>query len=182
MAEKTTFIKLDRNILNWGWFRTTKVLHVFIWLMLKANVKDGHFEKDIVKRGSLVTSNARIATDCGLTVDNVRTALANLESTGEITRIIRNRYQLITIVNYEAYQTDITKTRYQIPSNPDVKSQPTAMSNPNNQRIKEYKNKRIKEDPPISPQGGTSPSGVIPEMYKDMNFQSYDEYERWRNQ
>lgn len=181
MAEKTTFIKLDRNILNWGWFRSTKILHVFIWLMLKANIKEGHFENDTVKRGSLVTSNARIAEECGLTIDNVRTALANLESTGEITRIIRNRYQLITVVNYDAYQSDVTKNRWQIPTDPEVKSQPTAMSNPNNQRKKEEKKERRKEDPP-TPQGGTSPSGVIPEMYRDMNFKSYDEYKRWRNQ
>lgn len=146
MADKSTYIKLDRNILQWRWFKNSKVLHVFMWLLIRANIKEGHFEKDIVPRGSVVSSNAHIAEACGLTIDNVRTALANLEETGEITRKIRNRYQLITIVKYDDYQSDITNLPCQIPSNPDVKSQSTAMSNPNNQRIKEGKKERKKEN------------------------------------
>lgn len=117
-----------------------------MWLLIRANIKEGHFEKDVVPRGSLVSSNAHIAESCGLTIDNVRTALANLEQTGEITRKIRNRYQLITIVKYDNYQSDIINSTGQIPTNPDVKSQATAMSNPNNQRKKEEKKERRKEN------------------------------------
>ena len=139
MADKTTYIKIDRNILSWGWYKNPKVLSVFIWLIIRANIKKSRFEKDTVPRGSLVTSNAHIAEECGLTIDNVRTALANLESTGEITRERRNKYQIITIVNYEAYQSGIIKSGYQIP----IKSQ----SNPEQVPIKsqQYKNIRIKE-------------------------------------
>ncbi len=177
MADKTTFIKIDRNIVNWGWFKSSKILHVFMWLLIKANIKEGHFQKDIINRGSLATSNAHIADGCGLTIDNVRTALANLESTGEITRTVRNHYQIITIVNYESYQSDITKSRRQIPSNPDGKSQATAIANPNNQRIKEYKNGK-KERSRSAPD---SPPGEIPELYRDQ-FATVEEYLAWRNQ
>lgn len=176
MADKTTFIKVDRNILNWGWFKDSKVFHVFMFLLLKANIKDGRFLQETVKRGSIVTSNAHISETCGMTIDSVRTALRHLEETGEIVRNTRNRYQLITIVNYDAYQSDLVKMTWQplgqIPTNPEVKSQQSK-----NKRKKEGKN-----NTPQPPTGGQSPSGVIPEMYKDMNFQSYDEYERWRNQ
>jgi hypothetical protein len=127
---------------------------------VKANIKEGHFEKETVKRGSLITSNAHIAEGCGLTIDNVRTALADLEETGEITRVIKNHYQIVTIVNYESYQADIIKKAYQIPSNPDGNSQATPMANPNNQRIKEYKNgkngkkeKNKEKTSPVSPDG-----------------------------
>lgn len=146
MADKSTFIKLDRNIINWGWFKNSKVLSVFIWLLIKANVKQGHFEKDIIKRGSLVTSNAHIAEGCGLTISNVRTALADMENTGEITRIIRNHYQIITIVNYESYQSAMPKTAVQLTTNLDSNSQATLMATRNNQRIKERKNKRREEE------------------------------------
>ena len=137
MADKTTFIKLDRNIIAWRWFTTPKILSVFIWLLVKANVKEGHFKTDTINRGSLVTSNAHIAEGCGITIDNARTALANLESTGEISREVRNHYQIITINNYESYQSAIPKTGYQIPSNPDSKSQANPKQIPT---IKEYKN------------------------------------------
>lgn len=140
MAEKSTYIKLDRNILEWRWFGDHKLFTVFIWLIIKANIKPANFQKDRIERGSVVTSNSHIAEGCRMTVDNVRTALANLESTGEITRIQRNHYQIITIVNYEYYQTGVAKQLGQIPSNPDSKSQPTAIADPNNIRIKEYNN------------------------------------------
>jgi len=198
MADKTTYIKLDRNIIRWGWFQSPKIVSVFIWLLVKANIKDGHFQKDVIHRGSLATSNAHIAEGCGLTVDNVRTALANLESTGEITRSLRNHYQIITIVNYESYQSDIIKSRYQIPSNPDGKSQATAMANPNNQRIKEYKNgkKEKNKEKHTSPSplngGGDVPKAMlmkppeegtyddIPEECREY-FKTYAEYWGFRH-
>lgn len=139
MADKTTFIKLDRNIINWRWFSSSKILSVFIWLIIKANIKEGHFQQDTIKRGSLATSNAHIAEGCGLTVSNVRTALADLESTGEISRVTRNHYQIITVNNYESYQSGISKTECPITSNLDGNSQATR----NNQINKEYKNGRI---------------------------------------
>lgn len=198
MADKTTYIKLDRNIIRWGWFQTPKILSVFIWLLAKANIKEGHFQKDVIHRGSLATSNAHIAEDCGITIDNVRTALANLESTGEISRIIRNHYQIITIVNYEKYQSDVIKSRYQIPSNPDGKSQATAIANPNNQRIKEYKNGKKEKNKEKSPSpsplngGGDVPNASklkpidqgtvddIPEEFRDF-CKTYAEYWGYRN-
>lgn len=152
MAEKTTFIKIDRNIIHWGWFKNPKVLSVFIWLLIRANIKRCRFEKDIIMRGSLVTSNAHIAEECGLTIDNVRTALASLEATGEITRQRRNRYQIITVVNYDQYQSDIRKTGHQIP----IKSQ----SSPNQiPTIKEYKNGEEYKNGNL-PLTGTFPCGA----------------------
>lgn len=133
LADKSTFIKLDRNIINWRWYGNPKVLSVFIWLIVKANIRKGNFEKDVIERGSLVTSNAHIAEGCNLTFQNVRTALANLEETGEIKRIQRNHYQIITIVNYESYQSDSRNSIGQLTSN----SQAT---NKQLTTIKEYKN------------------------------------------
>lgn len=167
MADKTTFIKIDRNILNWRWFRNPRILSVFIWLLLKANIKDGSFEKETIPRGSLVTSNAHIAEGCGLTISNVRTALENLESTGEIERTVKNHYQIITVKNYELYQSGISKSIGQLASNLDgnldSNSQATLIATRNNQRNKEYKewkegekrNGRSAPDAPSEPKRGT---------------------------
>ena len=194
MAEKTTFIKLDRNIINWRWFSNSKILSVFIWLIIKANIKEGHFQQDTIKRGSLATSNAHIAEGCGLTVSNVRTALADLESTGEISRVTRNHYQIITVNNYESYQSGISKTECPIASNLDGNSQATR----NNQRIKEYKNGKKEKNKEKSPSTSPLSGGVdvpyasrmkpmdegtvddIPDEYKDM-FSTYPDYWRFRN-
>lgn len=204
MADKTTFIKLDRNIVHWRWFQNPKILSVFIWLLIKANVKDGSFEKEVVHRGSLITSNAHIAEGCGLTISNVRTALANLEETGEIVRTVRNHYQFITIVNYESYQSDISKTRGQLASNLDGNLDGNSQATRNNQRIKELKNERKKEengsvfDSPIGkvnrgtdkfrnvshlilkPDEGTADD--IPARYRAMCNGDFATYVRYRNQ
>lgn len=189
MAEKTTFIKLDRNIIYWRWFKNPKILSVFLWLIIKANIKEGHFEKDKIERGSLATSNANIASGCGLTISNVRTALADLEGTGEIVRTSRNHYQIIKIVNYELYQTDRSKMIGQLASN----SQATR----NNIRIKEYKNgkkeknkEKIVTSPPVG--GGDSPKASrlkpigegtvndIPEELRDL-CPTYPDFVRYVN-
>ena len=204
MADKTTFIKIDRNIIHWRWFKSPKMLSVFLWLLIRANTKEGHFERDTIPRGSIATSNATIAEGCGITIDNVRTALANLEDTGEISRTARNHYQVIKIVNYEEYQEvhygAMANQLCQIPSNPDGKSQ----ANPNNIIIKEYNNKRI---PPKSPTGDLTPFGDlkrgtdefrnkshlllkpeegtaddIPEKYRELCGNDFAVYWRFRNQ
>ncbi len=99
-------IILCNDFVNWRWFSRSKILQVFLWLLMNANTKTEYYEKDEIKRGSLATNNAIIAEECWLTTQNVRTALMNLEHTGEIKRERRNHYQIITIVNYELYATD----------------------------------------------------------------------------
>lgn len=203
MADKSTFIKIDRNIIYWRWFKNPRILSVFIWLLIKANVKEGHFERDKIERGSLATSNAHIADGCGLTISNVRTALADLEETGEITRVIRNHYQVITVVNYESYQSAITKTEGQLAANRDGNSQATLMATRNNQRSKEGKKERKKEGGSLR---SDSPSGIpkrgtdefrskshiylqanegtvddIPTLYRKL-YDNFADYWRYRNQ
>lgn len=202
MADKTTFIKIDRNIVYWRWFTNPKILSVFLWLLIEANYKEGHFQKDIIKRGSLATSNAHIADKCGLTIQNVRTALASLEETGEITRESRNHYQIITVVNYDSYQLDRPK---QVDQNDDpyqfrsirtdsgTNKQLTTIKE-SNKGITSKKKKCKKESPSPSPLngGGDVPNAEklkpidegtvddIPEEYRDF-CETYPDYWRHRN-
>jgi len=96
-------IALTKDFLDFPWFHRPKTVHVFLYLLLMANVKTTYCGKDKIGRGSLVIKNWIIAQECGMTIQNVRTALHNLESTGEITRERRNKYQIITITDYDNY-------------------------------------------------------------------------------
>ena len=104
MAEQSTFIKLDRNIERWRWFKNKNTLIVFIWLLLNANVSDHEFEHEIIHRGEVATSLKTIGKSTGLTFQEVRTAILHLKTTGEITSRSCNRYQVISIANYNEYQ------------------------------------------------------------------------------
>ena len=104
MAEKSTFVKLDRNILKWRWFKDRNTLQLFLFFLLSANTTDYPFEDIIVKRGQLVTSYPQIAGQTNLTIKQIRTALGHLKRTGEVAVSITPKYSLITLKNYEKYQ------------------------------------------------------------------------------
>ena len=104
MAEKTTYIKLDRNILNWRWYKDPNTMRVFLHLLLTANIKDHDFEYDTIRRGELAGSIGNIGKSTGLTYNQVRTALTHLKDTNEITITRRPKYLVISITNYNRYQ------------------------------------------------------------------------------
>lgn len=104
MAEKSTFIKIDRNITSWRWYGNSNTMRVFMHLLLMANIKDAPFEKIIVKRGQLVTSYDSLREPLNLTVKECRTAINHLTSTNEISVKQFPKFLLITINNYEKYQ------------------------------------------------------------------------------
>lgn len=112
-----SYIKLDRKILEWGWYKNINTKIVFLHLLLKANWKEGIFEGKVVPRGSFVTSAKSLAAELDLTEDEIRTAIKHLVSTKEITKQITNKYTVISIVNYDMYQSDYQTNPKQIPFN-----------------------------------------------------------------
>ena len=104
MAEKSTYVKLDRNLRFWRWFKNPKTVVVWVWLIMSANIDDHDFERETIHRGEVATSRKSISAATGLTENEVRTALDHLKSTGEITSRTRPKYQVITILRYNDYQ------------------------------------------------------------------------------
>lgn len=109
MAEQTTFVKVDRNILQWRWYQDANTMRVFIHLILMANVKDHDFEKITIHRGELVTSLASLSKQLKMSVRSVRTSLEHLKSTGEVTSRNYPHYQVISIAEYDRYQAVPTR-------------------------------------------------------------------------
>ena len=193
MAEPSTYIKIDRNIIRWRWFKNTNTLIVFLWLLLEANVSDHEFEHEMIHRGEVATSYKTIGISTGLTIQEVRTAILHLKSTGEITSRQCHKYQVISITNYKQYQ-DVQQGK-QHNKQQSINRQSTG----NQQQYKNNKHdKHIRNIPPKPPTGGIDPSGIVhmPECdqgtYEDIplehrdgpyhSFKTYREYYRWRNQ
>lgn len=109
MADKTTFIKIDRNILQWRWYQDTNTKAVFLHLLLTANIRPNGFKTDTIGRGSLATSIGHIAKSVGITYSQARTALAHLKETNEIAITTRPKYLVITVLNYDKYQSNNTQ-------------------------------------------------------------------------
>ncbi len=137
MRNATTFIKLDRNILDWGWYQDANTFRVFVHLLLTANIKDNYFMGVKIKRGEVATSYGSIAKKLSLTYDQSRTAVQHLQITNEITIKRHPKFLVISIVNYDRYQ-DKSQSRTQ--SNPNQ----IPITNPNESQ--QSKNKKNKED------------------------------------
>lgn len=99
------FIALHRSILDWEWYGDVNTRCLFIHLLLTANYENRKVRGTTVKRGQVLTTVRKLAEEVSLTPQKVRTALDHLESTHEITHAANPKGTVITIKNYEKYQT-----------------------------------------------------------------------------
>ena len=136
------YIKLYEQIVNWEWYKNPNVFRVFLHCLLTANFTDGRFEGVDVKRGQLVTSLPSLAKQTSLSIQQVRTSLLHLISTGELTSKAYPKYRVITVVKYDEYQADNRQNNSQSTGN----QQATNRQSTGNQQ--QYKNnkKDIKEE------------------------------------
>lgn len=104
MADKTTWIKIDRNILNWGWYKDTNTKAVFLHLLITANVKPNKFLGVEVGRGEVATSYPSLAENLGISIKCVRTAIKHLQMGGEVAVKRHPRFSVISILRYDYYQ------------------------------------------------------------------------------
>lgn len=125
------YIKVSRGILEWEWWSDINTTRVFLYMLLKANWKDGKFKGIDIPRGSFVASIASIAQGTSLTNDEVRTAIKHLISSHTITKQSTNKYTVFSVVNYELYQDTSQTDTKQIPS--------YSQAIPNDRRKKEGK-------------------------------------------
>lgn len=105
MAEPSSWIRLNRNIISWRHWKNHKISCVFIWLMIKAQYGDESYVNNTrICRGEVVTSIGQIGEENGLSYQQVRDILKVLKNTGEITTKKGQHFIIINIVNYEKYQ------------------------------------------------------------------------------
>jgi len=98
------FIKLHRQILDWGWYRDNNTKMLFLHILLKANFKPGNWLGTTILPGQFVTGRQKLSSETGLTEREIRTSLQRLTQTGEITIKTTNRFSIITVSKWESYQ------------------------------------------------------------------------------
>lgn len=99
-----SWIKLHSKFLNWGWYKNKNTKILFIHCLLKANWQDRYFEGLLIQRGSFVTSYKTLSEELDMTIQEIRTAIKHLISTGELTQKQHTKFSIISIKNYELYQ------------------------------------------------------------------------------
>lgn len=114
MQELNGYIKLYRKLIQWGWYQDSVVKDLFLHCLLTASFKEFKWMGQAMNAGQFVTSYKLLAEALGFTVQQIRTALKKLESTGEITSKSTNKYTVITVINWGSYQADDIESNTQI--------------------------------------------------------------------
>ena len=105
------YIKIHRSMLDWEWWDDINTFRLFMTILLMANWKGKKWHGKTIKRGQVWTSLPTLANKSGLTLQQTRTALEHLKSTGEVTDKSTRGGRLITVANYGKYQsTDFQST------------------------------------------------------------------------
>lgn len=115
------FIKLNRKLLYSDTFSNPVTLKVWIWLLLKATWKErvtstpnGRGYIDVkIKRGELIFGRKIVSEDLGISASALYRQIQKLKDMGNITIQPNTHYSIITICNYESYQS--TNTDYEQP-------------------------------------------------------------------
>ena len=98
------YIKLHRKILDWEWYSNASVKIVFLHLLLTATYKESSHKGIKLFPGQVIVSTRTLAQATGLSRQNVRTALSNLESSNDIKIVSNGGFSTVTINNWELYQ------------------------------------------------------------------------------
>lgn len=130
------WIKLHRSMLEWEWYKDANTMRLMMHLLLKANHSDSRFQGHEVPRGATITGIHSLSSELMLSTQQIRTALGKLKSTGEITVKSTNHFSIISITNWDEYQS-LQQSDQQTDNKPITNGQP---------HIKNDKNVIMKED------------------------------------
>jgi type I site-specific restriction endonuclease len=125
------FIKLYRSLLDWEWYSDTNTFRLFTHCLLRANYQDTKWKGLTIKRGSFVTSLNTLVEETHLSVQNIRTSIDKLKSTGELTSKSHSKYRIVTVNNYHLYQETNKQTNKQLTTDKELKKSNTTTTTEN---------------------------------------------------
>ncbi len=102
--KRKMFIKIYYSLLDWEWYSDTNTFRVFMHLLLTANRKDQPYKGDVIRRGESFASLEFISDATGLSIQSVRSGIANLLKTKEITKRKIGYVNAYYLVNYDKWQ------------------------------------------------------------------------------
>ena len=164
------FVKVPRNLLNWRWYSNRNVRLVFLDLLMRAAWEDGNYLGVQLRRGQIAASVAELAASNQLTVQQTRTALNNLKSTGDITTESTPKFTIITLNFYDDFQ-GVNKHSNSQSTSVIAESQQTYSAKNNKPTYYKYK-KEIKEERKITLVPVEAPSG---DCVSENSFNGYSD-------
>lgn len=156
------FIKVHRKLIQWGWYQDHVVKDLFLHLLLTASFKESEWMGRTIQKGQLITSYGNLANELGFSVQQIRTAVNKLKSTGEITTQSTNRFTIITVVNWGKYQVFEWDETSETTSTPTINQQTDNKQATNKQqhRKKDKNEKNVENGKNKKKEGADAPVAV----------------------
>ena len=137
------WIKLHRKILEWEWYTDTNTFALFMHLLLTCNFKSTKWRGIKLEPGETIKGIRTLSEETTLSLQNVRTAISKLKSTGELTQRQHGKHRILKLKSYTKYQLANTEsnselTAYQHDANKELTH--------DKERKKEKNVKKVKKD------------------------------------
>jgi triphosphoribosyl-dephospho-CoA synthetase len=100
------FLKLNRVILDWQWYKNGNTARVMLHFLLKANFKSINWEGNTINQGQFITSLKHLSIELGMSESCIRTAIKNLIKTKYITKETTSQFTKITVLISELYKPE----------------------------------------------------------------------------
>ncbi|TYB78115.1 hypothetical protein ES676_02580 [Bizionia saleffrena] len=101
------FIMLRRELVDWEWYTDLNTCKVFLHCLVKVNYSSKKWQGVVIEKGEFITSYEKLATETGLTISKVRTALSKLELTKTIAVETTTIYTKIAILSLNDFVAEV---------------------------------------------------------------------------
>lgn len=130
------WIKLHRSILDSKYGCSESSFFVFVSLLLMVNHKDGYTQDGtLIKKGQIMTSRKALSQKLRLCESKLYRILKRLEIEHQIEQLKSNKNTIITITNWESYQSCEQQTEQQV-NNKRTTNEQQVNTNKNNNNNK----------------------------------------------
>ena len=142
------WVKLYRKIEDWRWYKDAITFHLFIHLLLNVNYCPSANGENILGRGQIMVTRKSLTESTNISDRSIRTCIEKLQKSKEIliSQKATNRPHIITICNYDSYQSGFVPSNIQLTYNQHTANmQSTHDQQTDNIQVTTYKNIRNKE-------------------------------------
>ena len=139
MQRNETWLKLYRSMLDWEWYQDINTKVLFLHLLLIVNIRPQRKLGMSIPAGSIDKTQEQLATETGLTLRQLRTAISKLKLTGELTVVRGSKFSVYTLKNWSRYQAERQKIVRSFDSRATVERQKSDSLNKNNKNLKNRK-------------------------------------------
>ena len=161
------YIRLHRTITGWRWYKDGNVLRLWLHLLLNANYAPSDFQDRVIGRGEQVTSLKALSESTGLSIQEVRTALGKLKRTGEILVNSNRHFTIVSILNYDKFQSDSADKQQTVNTQSTNKQQTVNSQSTTSEKEKKAKNTIPPCIPPTSSAEAIPFSGALGDAVRD---------------